>query len=541
MKVSSERLARPILVYVAIVLVISSAIWSARYFAPQDGSAHIYNAFLISELLKGDALIGTDLTFNTFIVPNATGHWLLTVLLQLFSPFVALRIMTAGTFAAFIAAIMWLRYSVSGTNGLLMSALVGGALGLNWFWFGGFYNFIIGVIGFVFVVTLYYRWQPKMNASRLALIAAVFLGIYFSHLFSFMVAAGSLAVLALVSEKKDRPKNLLYVSISVCPSVVLALIYRITTAAPEGLHPVWRWWTDNITFFGMIRGLMVDPFIIISRRTVPFSESSSDLFALFMPGLWTIVALVLLGIPLLQRFRNDLVTDRTKLGFAVLVVICIACALFAPDDFQVANGGILRERTLLCGMCMFVTLFDVDSYAFLRRAAQLCLIYVIIFQAAAIWDYGRHTSPVVEEFSIAQSAVDDNDRVASIEVIEDGMRFHSVPEPQLGLLTSIGKSTLVLDNYEVGHYLFPVITKSVEDRQFIRRVSVSHAFVLNGSQKDFEETLALLDDLLVTNHQKFTKIILWGRDPRVENVLYKWFDQEPVLESGRVRVLRPRQ
>ena len=540
MKLFSAQTIRPVAVYAVVVITVSAAIWSAKYFAPQDGSAHVYNAFLISELVKGNPTVGAELQLNTFIVPNATGHWVLTLLLQGFSAFTSLKILTAGTFAAFVASIMWLRYSTAGANGLMTSVLIGAALGLNWFWFGGFYNFIIGVIGSVFLVTLYFRWRSKMGPFRASIIALLFVIIYLSHLFSFALTAGTVFTLALSARSDERRRDLIYFFVAVFPSVVMALIYRWTTDSPEGLHPVWRWWSDNISAFGIIRGLLVDPFIIISRRAIPFWEAKSDVFAIFMPGFWTVLSLLLLAFPLLKRLANREVVDRQRLPFLVLLALSIVAALVAPDDFQVANGGIMRERMLLCGLCLFVPLFDVTGHKLLERFAQICLVYVIVFQSAAIWDYGQRTSPVVEAFSLAQSAISDDDTVASIEMIDDAMRFHSVPEPQLGLITSVGKRTFLFDNYEIGHYLFPVITKDLSDRRFARAFATAHAFAPNGSQNEFDETLSNLDALLNAEHKRFTKIILWGRDERVEGVLYKWFDRQAIFETDKVRVFRHR-
>ena len=540
MKVLSGPLARPILVYVTIVIAVTSSIWCVKYFAPQDGSAHVYNAFLMSELVKGDPQIRANLSLNTLTVPNSTGHWILTLLLQIFSPFTCLKLMSAGTYAGFVAAIMWLRYSTAGEEGLSTSALVGAVLGLNWFWFGGFYNFIIGVTAFIVLIALIVRWQSKMNFLRMAAISLILVAIYLSHVVSFAMAAGSFFVLVLWSESADRKRNLFYFTLAVLPSIALALIFRATTASAEELHPVWRWWSDSTSMFAIVRGFLADPFVLISRETFPFTSARSRAFAIFMPGLWTVLSLILLTVTFLLSWKDRQSIGRRSLPFIFLLAMSVLGALIAPDDFGLSNGGILRERVLLCALCFSVPLFQVGRHLSLKRLAHVGMTYVIVFQSMAMWDYALTTSPIVEEFSLARSAIADNDTIASIEIIEDGYRFHSVPESQLGLLASVGKRTAVMDNYEIGHYLFPVVTNSLSDRQFVRQVAISHAFVANGPKKEFDETLTRLDQLLDGNRERFTKVILWRRDARVENILYKWFDPMPILERGRVRVLRRR-
>ena len=260
-----------------------------------------------------------------------------------------------------------------------------------------------------------------------------------------------------------------------------------------------------------------------------------------MPGLWTILALILLGVASLLTMKDRRSMDRRSIALIFLLVGSIIGALIAPDDFGLSNGGILRERVLLCGLCFSVPLFQVGQHLLLKRLAHVAMIYVILFQSMALWDYAVTTSPIVEEFHLARTAINDDDTIASIEIIEDGYRFHSIPEPQLGLLANVGKRAMVMDNYEIGHYLFPVVTNSISDRPFLRKVAISHAFVPNGPKGEFDDTLIRLDELLKADSQRFTKVILWRRDARVEDILYKWFDPVPILENGRVRVLRRRE
>ena len=532
--------ARPLLVYSIVVIVVTSAVWGVKYHAPQDGSAHVYNAFLMSELVKGNPHIAANVSLNTLAVPNSTGHWFMALILQVFSPFTCLKLMTAGTYALFVASIVWFRYSTVGANGLTTSVLLGAAVGLNWLWFGGLYNFIIGVIGFLILVSLFFRWRARINGVRVAVVALILVVIYLSHAVSFSIAAGSLFVLAMSTEGDERRKTLVYLLASILPSIALALCYRAATVSADQLQPVWRWLSESTSALGMLRDLFVDPFIIMSRRALPFTEVRSTYFVLFSPGFWTAVSIVLLGMSVVMRRGLRELAGKSIRPFAFLFGIAIASTLLAPDDFGLSNGGVLRERILLCGLCFFVPLFDADSYPIRKRLAQACLIYVVAFQAIALWDYAYRADQSVDEFSTAQSAITDVDSIASIEIIEDGSRFHSIPEPHLGLVTSVGKNTFVLDNYEIGHYLFPVITKDLADRQFVRELAASHMFFLNGPESAFDQTLERLDRILATDHQRFTKIILWGNNDRVESILAKWFDQRPVFENGRVKVLRHR-
>jgi hypothetical protein len=47
-----------------------------------------------------------------------------------------------------------------------------------------------------------------------------------------------------------------------------------------------------------------------------------------------------------------------------------------------------------------------------------------------------------------------------------------------------------------------------------------------------------LADLLARHHAKIDKIIIWGNDLRIENILDEWFVAQPVFENNRVRVFQ---
>lgn len=527
--------------YLVIITGVTSPIWCIQNFAVQDGSAHVYNAFLMSQLTFNASHAVSQLTLNTPAVPNSSGHWALMLLLQLFSAINAVKVMLILTYALFVAVVGWLRSRAAvGSEGLTTSLLLGAALGINFFWFGGFFNFIIGVIGFLFLIALFTDWRENFTRLRIAFVALILLAIYFSHVVTFGITAAGLFILAFWSTEKNKLRNCGYLLIALVPSVIFAIVYRLTTQSAEALEPSWRWLDESSSIFSFSRNLLVDPFIIISRKTVPFSTASSDLLAIFSPGLWIFVCVALLLTFCSPLFSKKTV-ELTKVGpYLILFALLILGGWLAPTDFGLSNGSILRERLMLCGLCLIVPVFSFQGRRTARKIIPVILVCVLIFQTVALWEYGLMTDRTVREFAKAQSVIYDNDKIMTVVNIKDGFRFHSLVDPHLGLLTSVGKQTFVWDNYEIGHYLFPVITKSVDDRQFIQDLAISHVFVLNGSGDEFEETTKRLERAMEFGNGRFTKVMISGRNERVEEILYNWFDPEPVYGSENVLVLRHR-
>ena len=531
---------RALALYLLIVAGVTSPIWCIQDFAVQDGSAHVYNAFLMSELTLKRALANSQVSLNAFTVPNSSGHWVLVLLLQLFSAINAVKVMLILTYALFVAAIVWLRFRTAGSDGSATTLLLGAALGINFFWFGGFFNFTLGVVGFIFLLAIFARWQENLTSRRTVLISLVFLAIYFSHIATFGITVVGLLILALWSDVMHKLRTVTYLLIAAIPSVMCAVVYRSTTQSAEALQPSWRWLDESSSPFSFARNLLVDPFIIISRKTVPFSLVNSDLVAVFSPGLWIFTCVALLLIFCSSLFSKQKGELRKVGPYLTLFALLVLGGWLAPTDFGLSNGSILRERLLLCGLCLIVPVFNIQRRKLLQKVIPAILTCVLIVQTAALWEYGVMTNKTVREFAKAQSVISNDDQIMTVVNIRDGFRFHSLVDPHLGLLTSVGKQTFVWDNYEIGHYLFPVTAKSVDDRQFIQDLAISHVFVLNGPRPEFEETARRLEKTMEFGNGRFTKVMISGRNGRVEEILYRWFDPVPIYESENVLVLKHR-
>ena len=533
---SSPKFQNAVFFFV-LVAFCCAPVWAVEYFINQDGSAHIYTAQVMLELLKGNPNFGEVFAFNSISIPNSSGHWLMVLLLIFFSSFTVTKILVTLTFAGLVAAIGWLRLKTVGAEGLKTSFLIGAALGFNWLWQCGFYNFLIGVCCFVFSVGLFYNWREKMNLGRALLLSLLFLLAYFSHIVSFAILAGSILLLAFTVSRENIKRNLLWIFAALLPVLPLIVIYKSVSASGGGFFPVWRNLANPSSPASWLSQMRTaDPFILISRKSFPFFDGNSIYFAIFTPLLWILAGYVaLIAASYFDKDKTGFLS-RNNLIFAFLFISCVFGAMFAPDDFGLTNGSVLRERLLLCGLIFFIPLFRVNNSLKLKRLAKFCLLFVIGFQNLAMWDYALQANAEAKEFLSAQTVISPEDKLASIVLVEDGLRFHSLPATQMNNYLGIQKNAVIWDNYEIGHYLFPVVARNIADKQFVFEFTQRSAFSLNDPNQNFEDKLSRLDACLAENHGKISALALRGNDTRVEAVLGKWF--EPVFENGKIRVFR---
>ena len=527
------------LFYIGLVVVCTSPVWGVTYFVNQDGSGHIHTASLMGQLLAGNEATAEIYKFNSLSVPNSSGHWVLLFLLQFFSAFIVTKIFVTLSFALFVAGTGWLRVQIGGPGGVKTSLMIGAAMGFNWLWLVGFYNFTIGVIGLMFVLGYFYRRRERLGVADTILLSLLLTLIYLSHIVTFLVLAGSIFVIVLFTPGVRKARTIVLACIALLPVLPLALRFR-SLSEGGGFSPVWRSLDNGYSMTGWLHQIrVVDPFIIISRKTLPFVAETWTGFAIFTPTLWLIIALLCLAAASFVYYRKHPDSLKPLSAFLVLVVGALLLALFGPDDFNLTNGGVLRERFFICGLLFCVPLFRAENSVWLKRIAQLCLSFIVVFQTLAVWEYALSSDKQAKVFLSANELLRKSPASATITIKDGSPRFHADPIPQINCYNGINGNNIVWDNYEFGHYLFPLITKNSGDRQFIHELTRSQYIGVDDPDDAFgsyELKLGLINSSLESYNDRIETIALWGRDPRVEAILNKWFASEPYFENGKLRL-----
>jgi len=376
-----------------------------------------------------------------------------------------------------------------------------------------------------------------MDWRRAIVLNLLFLLAYLSHIVSFAILAGSIFLLLFASEKSYTKRNLLYFFAALLPVLPLLIIYKTVSVSGGGFYPVWRNLENPFSPVSWILQMRTaDSFILMSRRYFPFIAKPSTFFSIFTPFLWILTALAALGVAIFKEKEKSFLLLKPYRIFAFLFFATIAAALFLPDDFGLSNGGVLRERFLICGLLLAVPLFRVDNSRVLKRAAQICLIFVVVFQTATLWEYSLRTDREAKIFLSARNALSGSSKLAATIVFEDSAKFSSFPLSEINNFHGFEKNRVIWDNYELGHYLFPVVAKRAEDKGFVLDLTQNNVFVFENSNVNFDVRLAKLETCFAENNQKIDALTVWGANERVEAVLSRWF--EPTFENGKIRVFR---
>ena len=363
-------------------------IWGIEYFINQDGSGHVLGSWMMVELLRGNPNFTSVFQFNFIFFPDVAGDCLMSAMLLIFWALTVRNVMLTFTYVGLVAAVGWLRWTTAGREGLVTSLLFGGALGFNWLWLEGFYNFNLGFALAVFTIGCYFRWRQRMDLKRTALLALLLFFIFVSHIVSFIIAAETIAFLCVLPIADASRRRLLWSAAAFVPVAPIAAIYKFSTEAGGGFLPVWRNLNGHYSISNWLTQLRgVDSFIIISRRSFPFVDTASTAFVIFTPLIWIIAAFALLvAITWFTRIRERLWSSR-YLPFVVLALGSILIAIVSPDNFEFSSstGGVLRERIFLIGLIYLVPLYrTAGARPLFSSLAKAALVLVIVFQTAAL-------------------------------------------------------------------------------------------------------------------------------------------------------------
>jgi len=444
------------------------------------------------------------------------------------------------TYAGFVASVGWLRWASHRFDGLKTSLLFGSVLAFNWLWLIGMYNFTLSIIILIAAYGLFVYWDAEMNWKRALSMSGIFLLAYFSNLIGFATIILLLFLYCVVRKGRKSLRSLGWLAIAALPTVPLFLLYG--TLADQGgtLDVSWRVQRDQFALSAFLLHLRsIDPFIILNRRSIPFVDAMSDLARIGSPIIWIVVAIGLLVAGTVVMIRRDRDRMRQIVPHAACILVLLLLALVSPDELG-KHGGLLRPRFLLCATALFTAVFMVARTGWNKRAAQVILAAVFIFQVAALTDFALRSDSVTREYLSVEPAIADGERVASLVILDELPKSLVNPPVQIDALIGTLRPIFVWDNYEFGYYQFPVIARDAEDREFVGKFYTAKVFELYDPPEAVDKKLAALDSVLAANHDKIDVMLVWGRDPRGERVIEQWFDPTPFFENGRIRAYRNR-
>jgi len=400
-------------------------VWSSRWFVTLDGPAHLYSARLVLALVQGDAFIGRFFHLSTYPEPYWTGHAVMAALLAVLPAWLVEKITWSlavlGLAWAFRHLILLLAPKRPWASWLAFPFLLHYAAGM------GFLNFSLSLP--LMLATLAAAWQGILaGRMRTALLAVLFLLLYFTHLFTFLATAGMVLAMAcwcaFTTTWHKAGKLLLQLFAALALPLLLTLGYGLAHArqgpptAQAGQPQLWHWLLTGRAWNAL--GLKGE------ERTC------------------TVLALVLLlagAAALVSGLRSTARRPGMPDFWPLLSLACFAAYFMLPDT--VAGGSNVSPRFLLFAMLFLACSVSISKLPDPALAATLALLlpfglYHTCLQVEAARGLGRECDELLE----VRAAIPD--QTVLLPLNYSGNWMHSNLSNYLG---TANERVIVLDHF----------------------------------------------------------------------------------------------
>ncbi len=426
-----------------VVLVQLALVWAFPRFPSQDRATHVASAIAFRDLHEPGSRYGEVFERRIEPIPNWTSHLALALLTRAVEPASAEKLLVTLALLAWPLAVGL--FARRPREDAALVAATAAAFSFNRALWLGFDNFVLGVAMALLAAGHIERRRERERWRDVAVVAILFLALYFTHLGAW--ALGAVVTLALALTSSDRIRRLTLRLVGLGPSLVLATLF-LARSGLFGSRELQR----------AARGLLGST----ATPAVPGGGGVLTTLALewfrFQAGPWAIVLTVAALSVLAGLVASTLAAPRRALpepGLRwTLLALAGAAALglaFGPADLG-ARGGFFTTRLALVMPGLVLAGACLPASGPLRRGLLVAVLALGAFNLAAVGSRLDRANRDLSEFT------------AALDVVGRGRTLHLVRPPEPGApvdfinanLYCLGNGNVFVGNYEAGTDHFPL-------------------------------------------------------------------------------------
>ena len=412
-------------------------LFSVDILVTLDGASHLYNAKLFDELLEGNDFIATFFEINKELVPNYTGHLLLSFFLWFLSPVLSLKLLHILYVVGISFAFRGLVLAFNPKGGLL-SVLIFPFVYSDLF-MSGFYNFSLAIVLFLFSFRYWVKHYQRFDFWFVVSLCCLFLLTYLSHSFTFAFLCLSIGLFTLLEAWKRRSFRFLLTIggkafLVALPFVILAVVFVAKRKSVYGY----------LSFSELGRNLL-------------------DMWCLpgfSVEGWFAVLWVILLGLLLVVLVH---LRDRNKSGdlFLLLLLVSVLFYFLMPDS--VGYASVFSKRMLYFSFVFLILWLASQRFNFaLSVLVAVLLFFYQGYRLKSMIDWSVLKNNKAKEMMAIGRLLPENSVVLPIRKISDWYFFH------LSNFMGVEQPMVLLENYEASLDYFPVrwkfeVEKSIKE------------------------------------------------------------------------------
>jgi hypothetical protein len=219
-----ENSARKI-AYCFLLALHVGLVWLVPYLPTQDGPSHVYNLFILHDLLNGGKEWGNYFTYHVHAVPNLGFEAVAYPLLDFFPPLITEKIFVS-VYVIIMGIVIPLFLRTFGRSSLPLAYLMFPAI-FNFTLLMGFYSYALAVVLCLLGVSVVWKVRERTAGCKFIIYNVCGCMIFYAHLIPFVFFLLALLAITLAETGTTRKLfgNLLKLSIILSPSLLNFLYY----------------------------------------------------------------------------------------------------------------------------------------------------------------------------------------------------------------------------------------------------------------------------------------------------------------------------
>jgi hypothetical protein len=413
-----------------------------------DGPCHLYNSNLINHLVTvSPGEITNFFVINKAVIPNWTGHLILSLFNLLFPAWVAEKVLIIfyllGISISFRLLLKQFNPDFVGFSVLIVP------FAYSFLFHLGFYNYCLSFV-FLFFTIYYWLKNSENNGfqkyivlfvlSALTYLSAIltffFLGFclgIFTIVFSINDYCNGLQVSAII---KKRGRQVVFLLAAFLPGLFFSVLFFKSSAflgtnEQYTVGELVKWLND-------VRCIIVYDYTGEEKLTEQFLH----------------IAIIIVAISLFMRFSNKSPVTATAI-FRKSDVFLIPCLLALVFLFIIPNGsnaGMMSDRFCLLAYMFFIVW--VAAQPIPKKISSVLIVLIIIFQVGLLFKRQNGTIRDLNKHAVAindaAKYIAENSIVLPVNMSENWI------EPHFSNYLGVDKPMVILENYEATVGWFPV-------------------------------------------------------------------------------------
>ena len=445
-------LKKRILIFSLIILHILP-LWIFKYFPTQDGPAHVYNSYVLRAFHNEEStLLREYYTLNLTLFPNWISHVLMSVLMYVFPPLIAEKIVLSAIISLFPLSLFYFLNAIH--KGKNLYGFLGFMFSDHYLLHMGFYSFAFSVPLCFFALGYFMKHKEDMSLNKIGILNLLCILTYFSHIISYLLLMLSLTILSITSFYR-KPKRMAGLLVCMLPLYFIMANYLLSNVVGQTDDDHWSMEWERFSDW------KAWDYFLSTKSLMSFTDAH-----LIPTRLMSILLGLLFAATLYKRIRQKRIMSQDN---QFLLLFGIFTFFYFIMPWGMASGGWINDRVNLFIIPVLLPFLSEDYHKYIKRGIIVVMVVLSIARLSISCRYYYPLDKSTREYTSGVELIEKNKVVLGIGSnaspnVKDAPPFthDEFVEPFVHTINyyCVNNGGVSLSNYEAKYNYFPLNWKT---------------------------------------------------------------------------------